>query len=94
MRLLTTVVSLLLLCTGNLALHETDVGVVDWHKHLVGVPLSGSISTAPSFHRTGNKSVILTATGNNVLAALDPDDGSVRELSLVFPDCMTLNTVR
>lgn len=79
MRLLTTVVSLLFLCTGNWALHESDVGVVDWQKHLVGLPLSGSTSTAPSFHRTGNKSIILTATGNNVLAALEPDDGSVRK---------------
>lgn len=79
MRLLTTVVSLLFSCTGIWALHESDVGVVDWQKRLVGVPLSGSISTAPSFHHAGNKSIVLTATGNNVLAALEPDDGSVRK---------------
>ncbi|KAF8963227.1 hypothetical protein BDZ97DRAFT_1038548 [Flammula alnicola] len=77
MRLPTTVVSLLSLCVGTWALHESDVGVVDWHKHLVGVPLTGSITTAPSFHRVANRSIILTATGNNVLAALEPVDGSV-----------------
>ena len=81
MRLLTTLVSFLSLSLTTLALHETDVGVVDWHKQLIGVPLSGSISTSPSFHRTGNKTVIVSATSNNVLAALDPEDGSVRELN-------------
>ncbi|KDR78137.1 hypothetical protein GALMADRAFT_94668 [Galerina marginata CBS 339.88] len=77
MRFLATAVGLLSLCTGTWALHESDVGVVDWHKHLVGVPLSGSISTAPSFHLADNRTIILTATGNNVLAALEPEDGSV-----------------
>jgi hypothetical protein len=78
MRLLTSVVSLLSLCAATWALHESDVGVVDWHKRLVGVPLSGLATTAPSFHRSGNKTLILTATANNVLAALEPEDGSVR----------------
>ncbi|TFK50623.1 DUF1620-domain-containing protein [Heliocybe sulcata] len=64
------------------ALHESEAGVVDWHKTLVGVPLAYSPSIAPAFHRvhdTANttRSVILTATGNNVLAALNPVDGSV-----------------
>ncbi|KAF8884531.1 hypothetical protein BD779DRAFT_1443085 [Infundibulicybe gibba] len=63
------------------ALHESDVGVVDWHKHLVGVPLAGSISSAPIFHRFGSEghtqSLLLTATLNNVLAALHPVNGSV-----------------
>jgi hypothetical protein len=63
------------------ALHESEVGVVDWHKSLIGVPLSGSLSTAPVFHRvdTGRetKSVVITATDSNVLAALDPVNGSV-----------------
>lgn len=78
MRLLIALVSLLSLCITTWALHESDVGVVDWHKRLVGVPLSAIPTMAPSFHRSGNKSVILTATGNNVLAALEPADGSVR----------------
>ncbi|KAF8153864.1 hypothetical protein B0H34DRAFT_661928 [Crassisporium funariophilum] len=77
MRLLTNLGLLLSLCVTTLALHESDVGIVDWNKHLVGVPLFGSPSTAPAFHLVGNKSIILTATGNNVLAALEPEDGSV-----------------
>ncbi|KAF9473948.1 DUF1620-domain-containing protein [Pholiota conissans] len=77
MRLLASAVSFLSLFAGTWALHESDVGVVDWHKHLVGVPLSGLVSAAPSFHRSGDKSLILTATANNVLAALEPEDGSV-----------------
>ena len=63
------------------ALHESEVGIVDWHKSLIGVPLSGSLSTAPAFHRVKvgqeTKSVIITATSSNVLAALDPVNGSV-----------------
>ena len=78
MRLLTGLVSLLSLCTAVWSIHESDVGVVDWHKHLVGVPLSGIPTTAPSFYQAGNKSLILTATVNNVLAALEPADGALR----------------
>lgn len=59
------------------ALHESDVGVVDWHKHLIGVPLLQSLATAPVFHRVGSRSLILTATANNVVAALDSDNGTV-----------------
>jgi ER membrane protein complex subunit 1 len=64
------------------ALHESEVGIVDWHKPLVGVPLIGSPNTAPLFHRFTvdqgvTKSVVVTATGSNVLAAIDPVDGSV-----------------
>ena len=68
------------LCVSSTALHESEVGIVDWHKHLIGVPLSSSTSTAPVFHRVGatsTKSVVITATGNNVLAALNPVNGSV-----------------
>lgn len=64
------------------ALHESDVGVVDWHKKLVGVPLTSSSATAPVFHRVGEEtthSVILTATASNVLAAIYPDNGTVGE---------------
>lgn len=55
------------------ALHESDVGVVDWNTKLIGVPLHGSPHTAPVFHRD----YILTATSNNVLAALNATDGSI-----------------
>ncbi|GLB44268.1 putative DUF1620-domain-containing protein [Lyophyllum shimeji] len=84
--------ALLLAVPPATGLHESDVGVVDWHKLLVGVPLVGAPVTSPAFHplnldantdnrtrtiigRTG--SVILSATANNVLAALRPDDGAV-----------------
>ena len=65
------------------ALTESDAGVVDWHKRLVGVPLTTFPSTAPVFHRVGTKntkSVILTATEQNILAALNPVDGSIGAL--------------
>ncbi|KAF4611826.1 hypothetical protein D9613_004025 [Agrocybe pediades] len=81
MRFFTTVVAVLssvsLYVGTTWALHESDVGVVDWHKHMVGIPLSGSISTSPSFHLVNGKNIILTATTNNVLAALEPEDGSI-----------------
>ncbi|KAF5353540.1 hypothetical protein D9756_007937 [Leucocoprinus leucothites] len=59
------------------AIHQTDIGVVDWYKQLVGVPLVASSSTAPAFRRVGGKDIILTATTSNVLAALNPEDGHV-----------------
>ena len=60
------------------ALHESDVGVIDWYKHLIGVPLLGAAETAPRFHSSG--SLVLTATANNVLAALHPGNGTVGQL--------------
>ncbi|KII83787.1 hypothetical protein PLICRDRAFT_147866 [Plicaturopsis crispa FD-325 SS-3] len=67
--------------SSSWALHQSEVGVVDWHKSLVGIPNIGSLATAPTFHRVGNEnftqSVVLTATTSNVLAALDPGNGSV-----------------
>ncbi|KAF8872794.1 hypothetical protein CPB84DRAFT_1854287 [Gymnopilus junonius] len=77
MRFITTAVTLISLCIGTWAIHESDVGVVDWHKHLVGVPLYGSTSTAPTFNFIGNRSLIFFGTSSNVIAALDPEDGSV-----------------
>lgn len=81
MRLLHLVLISALYISSTWALHESEVGVVDWHKRLIGVPLSGSSPTAPTFHRVGNskstKSVVLTATGSNVLTALNPVNGSV-----------------
>lgn len=66
------------LCSLSLALSQSQAGVVDWYKPLVGVPLS-----PPVFHRvedakkSSTKSVILVATHSNVLAALEPADGSI-----------------
>ena len=78
MRLLSNLVLLFALGVTTWALSESDVGVVDWNKHYIGVPLAGSVTTAPAFHHVGNKTIILTATGSNVLAALELEDGSVR----------------
>ncbi|KAK2467678.1 hypothetical protein APHAL10511_000533 [Amanita phalloides] len=50
------------------ALHESDVGVVDWHTPLIGAP-----ATAPRFHR----GLVLASTTANVLAALHPANGSL-----------------
>ncbi|KAF9040068.1 hypothetical protein BJ165DRAFT_1407202 [Panaeolus papilionaceus] len=87
MQLLAPLLFLVSLATTVLSIHEADVGVVDWHKHLIGVPLITAPVTVPSFHSlptdninangTGSDSIILTATGSNVFAALNVDDGSV-----------------
>ncbi len=68
--------------TLSYAIHESDVGVVDWHKRLIGVSNVESSHTAPIFHRIhqedkNTRSVVITATRSNVLAALDPVNGSV-----------------
>ncbi|OCH86588.1 DUF1620-domain-containing protein [Obba rivulosa] len=71
------------LCTLPVsALHASEVGIVDWHKIFIGVPLIGSSSISPTFHRVGSadgltQSVVLAATSSNVLAALSPVNGSI-----------------
>ena len=66
-----------------LALHASEAGAIDWHKPLVGPPLTATHHTVPTFHRTedarsgSTTSVVLTATTSNVLAALHPENGSV-----------------
>ncbi|KAL0573048.1 hypothetical protein V5O48_008907 [Marasmius crinis-equi] len=70
------------------ALHESDVGVVDWHKSHAGVPAVSSSTTAPKFHRVGGKnsqSVIISATESNTLAAWNAVNGSVVVASLSGP---------
>ncbi|KAJ6568389.1 DUF1620-domain-containing protein [Mycena vulgaris] len=67
----------LLLCSPlSLAIHESDVGVIDWHKRLIGVPLA-----APTVHHAEKngttQSVLLVPTASNVLAALNITDGSI-----------------
>ncbi len=69
------------LCIAVSALHESDVGVVDWHQPHAGVPLTSSPSTAPTFHarpgRPPTEALLLTATSSNVLAALHALNGSL-----------------
>ena len=77
-------------------LHETDVGNVDWYKQLIGVPLVGSSSVAPTFHHVNGTNLVLAATASNVLAALHPDNGTVGvsksitsvNLNLIFVDSL------
>ncbi|KAF9817392.1 hypothetical protein IEO21_03446 [Rhodonia placenta] len=81
MRLLSVLITICCL-TQSWALHSSEAGIVDWHKPLVGVPLYSTLSTAPAFHRISEAdgrthSVVLTATASNVLAALDPVDGTI-----------------
>jgi hypothetical protein len=69
------------LCSTVLALYESDAGVVDWHRPLVGVPLTSSLGTAPTFHaiprRPPTEALLLTATSGNVLAALRASNGQL-----------------
>lgn len=64
------------------ALHESEAGIVDWHKSLIGVPLTGSPLTAPSIHRVKGvhgwtESLVISATGSNALGALGATNGTV-----------------
>lgn len=59
------------------ALTEAEAGVVDWQTTLIGAPLLDSLATGPSFHRTKEESVIVTATASNVLAAVFAGNGTV-----------------
>jgi len=69
------------LCVAVTALHESDVGVVDWYQPHIGLPLISSLSTAPTFQtKTGQpraEALLLTATDGNVLAALNVSSGSI-----------------
>ena len=81
--------SLLLSAVCAYALHASEAGVVDWHKPLAGIPLLQSPATAPTFHRReyengATRSIILTATQSNVLAALNPANGSLGECALAL----------
>lgn len=70
--------AIVLWVSRTLAIHASEAGVVDWHKPLVGVPLL--VASTPSFHKVGgakSRSLVLTATFGNILAALDPIDGSI-----------------
>ncbi|KAF9219877.1 DUF1620-domain-containing protein [Gyrodon lividus] len=72
-RLLWSLLSFSLFTLCARALHESEVGIIDWHTKLIGVPLYNSQLTAPVFHND----LVLTATSNNVFAALNATDGSI-----------------
>lgn len=73
MQLLRCLLSLSIFTLAARAIHESEVGIVDWHTKLVGVPLYTSQLTKPVFR----DDLVLTATSNNVLAALNATDGSI-----------------
>jgi len=80
MQLLRCLLSLSIFTLTARAIHESEVGIVDWHTKLVGVPLYTSPLTKPVFH----DDIVLTATSNNVLAALRASDGSIGLLGFVL----------
>lgn len=70
------------------AIHASEAGVVDWYKPLVGDTLTGNPQLLPVFHRIGDgdgnvstRSLVLTATKSNVLAALFPENGTIGTLA-------------
>lgn len=81
MRVITSFTVSLLFSAVSYALHESEAGIVDWYNANIGVPLSDSSSTSPSFHTKQNQppheALLLTATSSNVLAALHAGNGSV-----------------
>ncbi|KAI0341141.1 DUF1620-domain-containing protein [Trametopsis cervina] len=73
-------VSFILPCV-SLAIKSSEVGVVDWHKTHIGDTLTGNRGLLPIFHRIeedgATRSLVLTATASNVLAALHPENGTI-----------------
>lgn len=70
------------------AIQKSLAGVVDWHKALIGVP---RLDLEPSFQRIpalngsdATQDVIVTATDHNILAVLDPADGSIGKCSVTI----------
>ncbi|KAJ1678427.1 hypothetical protein EV182_004067, partial [Spiromyces aspiralis] len=70
---LATVIALvpLLLATLCRAVYNDEAGVIDWHREQIGVP------KLTVTHSWGNLSHIYVATERNVLAAVEPTDGSL-----------------
>lgn len=66
--------------TLTCAIHAADAAVVDYHKHFVGVLMTDSPATAPSFHPPvvdEDPGEQKTTTGNNIFATLRVTDRSV-----------------
>ncbi|KAF8577387.1 DUF1620-domain-containing protein [Ramaria rubella] len=71
---------LLLATAPCFALHESDVGKIDWHKELVGLPRIESQSVAPRFQLVAGRkqrSLIIVVSKSNVLAAVNVTDGNI-----------------
>lgn len=80
MQLLRCLLSLSVFTLTAWAIHESEVGIVDWYTKLVGVPLYTSQLVKPVFR----DDLVVTATSNNVLAALNATDGSIGLLGFVL----------
>lgn len=77
---------LLLTIIPCFALHESDAGKVDWHKPLIGIPRTESLAVAPKFQLVAGKnkrSVVITVSKSNVLAAINAPDGEIGERDYV-----------
>jgi hypothetical protein len=74
MRLLSWLWLLCTLAVSCVAIHESDVGVTDWYKQLIGRPFTLARVTAPKFL---SEDLLVTTTSSNVLAAISAKDGSV-----------------
>lgn len=64
-----------------LAIKSSEAGIVDWHKPFIGDVLTGNPELLPVFHRIEDngqtRSLVLSATTSNVLAALHPENGTI-----------------
>ena len=72
-------VALTLSLVGPTLAHHEASSTSDWYKQLIGVPAHEVSWTAPSFQSFAGQEVILTTTESNVLAALHPENGTVRK---------------
>jgi hypothetical protein len=74
--MLTLLVLLFGLLASVSALHADEVGVVDWHHKLIGTPRRETTFLHKPLSTSG--ALAFTLTDRNVLAALNPRDGSIR----------------
>ncbi|KIJ47261.1 hypothetical protein M422DRAFT_66579 [Sphaerobolus stellatus SS14] len=62
------------------ALHQSDAGKIDWHKEQIGIPRTESLAVAPKFQLVAGpikRSVVITVSKDNVLAAVNAPDGAL-----------------
>ncbi|KZT37697.1 DUF1620-domain-containing protein [Sistotremastrum suecicum HHB10207 ss-3] len=77
------------------AIQESNVGVIDWHKPLLGLPDLNAPFTWPTFHRVrteaNTSSVIIRGSKKNVLGAIDPVNGELAWRHLLPRDDVLLS---
>ncbi|KIJ24147.1 hypothetical protein M422DRAFT_56525 [Sphaerobolus stellatus SS14] len=70
------------------ALHQSDAGKIDWHKEQIGIPRTESLAVAPKFQLVAGpikRSVVITVSKNNVLAAVNAPDGALAWRHILDP---------